>query len=402
MQADFDIIFLSLTRWDGPYASTAYALAKELAKKTRVFYIDNPYTWKDVAKDWGKPDVKKRRNALLFGKDHVQKISDQLYFVTPKPVLPINYLPDGMVYQVLSKYNNQIVSTTINKLIDQFGVKRFVLINSFDPFYFPLTLKVKPLVQAYQSVDNIEESAYVAKHGGRKEKEIAQASDFVFTTSSQLTNKLRPFSKQIECIPNAADILLFSTALTQSYSKPAEWEKIGNKKVILYTGNICHRVDYPLLLHLAKSNPDKVLLMVGPSKDKPYEAVGLQMEPNVLFAGSKKPEELPAYLQHSHAAIIPFLCNKLTASIYPLKINEYLAAGKPVVATPFSEDILAFKDIISLCDTKEAFAKAVSDCIQNDSPELQKARNLVASENTWQQRSEVLLHKLIELVSKAK
>ncbi len=395
---NYDIIFLALPRWDGPYASTAFSLAQQLAKHTRVFYIDNPYTWKDVFSGWSKSSIKNRKKALLHGKENIKTIANQLFAVTPKAVLPINFLPAGGVYDVLTNYNNSIVSAGLNKLIKENRISKYVLINSFNPFYSPLQLSIKPLDTIYQSVDNIEHSNYVAKHGSRKEKEIAGIADLVITTSTQLTEKLRPFSKKIVCIPNAADIALFSKAMNEILPKPKEWETIGDKKVIVYTGNICHRLDYELLLAVATSNPDKILLMVGPSKNKLYEKWDLQLQANVLFVGSKKPEELPAYLQYSHCAIIPFLCNELTASIYPLKINEYLAAGKPVVSTNFSKDINDFGDIISLGTNQSAFLLAINKEIEEDTEDLKWKRNKRASQNTWEQRCDLLLDKIDELV----
>lgn len=387
----YDIIFLALPRWDGPYASTAFSLAQELAKHHRVFYFDNPYTWKDVLKDWSKPSIRNRKPSLLRGKLGIKLLADQLFIFSSRAVFPINFLPKGFLYNFLERINNKLVANTINKLIAEKDVKQYILINSFNPFYFPLDLSQEPLLTIYQSVDNIEKSNYVGKHGTTKEKEIAKVADFVITTSSQLTQKLAHLNKHVYCIPNAADTKLFSKAQTEVFAKPSEWNIIKDRKVIIYTGNICHRLDYDLLYEIAKFHSDKVLLMVGPSKNNLYEKVGLQNLPNVVFTGSKQPHELPAYLQHSHCAIIPFLCNELTASIYPLKINEYLASGIPVVSTPFSEDILAFNDIIEISNATAQFVHLIENAIANDTELQTQERLRYAMQNTWEDRTQKLL-----------
>src|SRR5690606_19088504 len=116
------------------------------------------------------------------------------------------------------------------------------------------------------------------------------------------------------------------------------------RPIIGYTGNICHREDYELVNAICRGHPDKNLVMVGPRNHIGHTEIDLDAIPNLHFLGPKKLEQLPAYLANFDVLILPFLCNEVTKSIYPLKINAYLASGKPVVATPFSEDIDSFRD----------------------------------------------------------
>src|SRR5690606_26999899 len=128
----------------------------------------------------------------------------------------------------------------------------------------------------------------------------------------------------------------------ESFSKlkrPRELENIKDKKIIGYTGNICHRINYDLLKTIAENNLDKIILLVGPINNQAFFNMRLNKMPNIITTGPKSIYDLPAYLKYIDCAIIPFLCNELTKSIYPLKINEYLAAGRPVVSTSFSEDL---------------------------------------------------------------
>src|SRR5690606_17805391 len=82
------------------------------------------------------------------------------------------------------------------------------------------------------------------------------------------------------------------------------------------------------------------------------------------FAGPKPITELPRYLHYMDCTIIPFKCNELTKSIYPLKVNEYLAAGKAVVSTNFSEDIAEFKNIVYLAASHEEFINNIDKAIE--------------------------------------
>jgi glycosyltransferase involved in cell wall biosynthesis len=114
---------------------------------------------------------------------------------------------------------------------------------------------------------------------------------------------------------------------------------------------------------VAEKHSDKLLLMVGPRSTDDYKSVGLHLLPNVKFTGAKDISELPNYLQHCDCAIIPFEYSILTKSIYPLKINEYLIAGKPVVATAFSEDIKSFKEVIYIAEEEEEFLEKIDQAI---------------------------------------
>ena len=91
-------------------------------------------------------------------------------------------------------------------------------------------------------------------------------------------------------------------------------------------------------------------------------------------------------MQYFDCCIIPYRRNTLTASIYPLKVNEYLAAGKPVVATAFSEDMLAFSDCVYLAREHEEFIRLIDEAINSDDAQKKALRIETAAENTWEKR----------------
>jgi glycosyltransferase involved in cell wall biosynthesis len=86
------------------------------------------------------------------------------------------------------------------------------------------------------------------------------------------------------------------------------------------------------------------------------------------------------------AVMIPFKCNTLTKSIYPLKINEYLAAGRAVVSTRFSEDIQDFEDVIRLASDDEEFIQKIGEAVAGSTEEEIEKRMAVADNNTWEKR----------------
>ena len=105
----------------------------------------------------------------------------------------------------------------------------------------------------------------------------------------------------------------------------------------MFTGAISAiKLDMALLTELARSRPDWSLALVGPvGLGDPHTDVGaLAAEPNVHLLGKRAYEELPGVLRGADAGLIPYVRSELTASIFPMKVYEYLAAGLPVVATP--------------------------------------------------------------------
>lgn len=389
-------MILALSRWDGKYSSTILSLAKVFAREHRVFYLDNPFTIKDVLLGLGTRQIWRRLPALLFGWNSFSRPIPGIpnfVVVTPRMTWSINWLPKGKLFHALARINDKIVFHVISKTINKFQLRDFAYINSFNPLYgnhFPDDFWPRPSI--YHCVDDISKSPYVAKHGTREEKVAAQKADLVVTTSGELARLKSDQNDQVEVIPNAADVRLFQRAMNETLSVPPELSKLPkDKKVVVYCGNICHRLDYQLLVKIAERLTNHILLMVGPISSDAYRQHRLHKHANVVFTGKKKLEQLPAYLQHSHCAIIPFLCNTLTRSIYPLKVNEYLSAGKPVVTTPFSEEIKGFGGVVSVADSHEAFIREVRQSIIMDDDYKQEMRMEFAASNSWEDRASKFL-----------
>lgn len=389
MHSDLDIIYFTLFPWDNAYSSVSLSFTREFAKNNRVFYINHPYSIKDFVKGWRQPMVKARRKNMLLNRMRYETIPGMpnVIAVQPPLTLPINWLEPGKIYDRWFQFNNRIIVNTIRQVIQDYDIKNFVYLNCFNPYYagaLPKELGAK--LSMYQCIDDMTEEEYTAKHGARVEEEAMRDSDIAFVTSRNLLRLKKHLNPNTYVLHNAVDISIFEKALEGPLPRPKEL--VGVKgKIIGFTGNINeYRLNYPLFKQIAEQHPDKTLALVGPLNSDCYKVHGLDEMPNVILTGGKHISELPAFLQHFDVAIIPFLKNKLTASIYPLKINEYLAAGKPVVATNFSEDIRSFSDVVYLADSDESFVQTINKAILEDSPALVEKRVLTAKQNTWTER----------------
>jgi teichuronic acid biosynthesis glycosyltransferase TuaH len=387
----YDIIMLALPRWDGLYSSAAFSLARELSRDTRVFYIDNPFTYKDFLTAGSSAQIQRRKQALLSGENPFavpDAAFPNLVAVTPRLIFPINWLPAGAIYNAMARVNDRIVYQVIDKLVREYGIKRFVFINSFNPLigrFFPPVFQ--PEITVYHCVDDISRSEYVARHGTYLEEQLIERSDFTVVTSLELKRLKSSLSESVFYLPNAADVNLFQRSLESTLNPPPELAGIPQgKQIIFYMGNICQRLDYELLRKIAGIQKYH-LVMVGPQTNDNFRKAGLDKLHNVTFTDRKDLRDLPSYLKYADCCIIPFALTPLTKAIYPLKINEYLSAGKPVVTTDFSEDIINFAEVAFVSRSHEEFIQNLSKALESDSEEKRQKRMIFSAANNWPARA---------------
>lgn len=389
MYPDLDIIYFTLFPWENAYSSVSLSFTREFQKSNRVFYINHPYSLKDFLKEWNTPHAKKRRKNMLLNRMQYETVPgmENVVAVHPPLTLPINWMSPGKNYDRMWEFNNEIVVNTIRQVVKDYNLKNYIFLNCFNPYYAPvLPPDLKPKLNVYTCIDDMYEEEYTAKHGARLEEEAMRQADVAFVTSHNLHRLKKHLNPNTHILHNAVDITIFEKALEGPLPRPKELKGVTGK-IIGYTGNINeYRLNYSIFRKLAEQHPDKTLCIVGPLNSETYKEYGLDKMPNVILTGGKNIKELPAFLQHFDVTIIPFVLNKLTASIYPLKINEYLAAGKPVVATNFSEDIRTFAKDIYIAQDEENFVQLIDQAIAEDSEEKIAARAVTARKNTWTER----------------
>ncbi|MEM9991350.1 MAG: glycosyltransferase, partial [Bacteroidota bacterium] len=233
---------------------------------------------------------------------------------------------------------------------------------------------------------DMEQEVYTAKHWAGLEDKVIQNADVTLVTSRQLRELKVKHNPNTYILHNAVDKTIFKRAISERHARPSEIAHIQTP-IIGFTGNMdASRMDYQLLKMIALHHQDKTLVLVGPVNSAEFYDLGLDKMPNVITTGSKNINDLPKYLQHFDCTIIPFLCNTLTASIYPLKINEYLFSGKPVISTSFSVDIRSFGEVIYLANDHAHFNQLIEQALAEDDLQRKDARIAVARTNTWEHR----------------
>lgn len=394
MLKDKNIFILGATKFDGIYESTSFTTAKYLAKDNDVYYIDFPFTIKDYFSKAQANVIRKRKPYFNSSSDGLMKIANERLNIIILPLLlSINFLPEGRLYRFLLKYNEQLILKRIKKVIKSKHINELIFINSFNFHYPNLGTLLKPVVSVYHCVDPLI-IAYDMKHGFVSEQIVSENSDLVICTSKQLFKEKKGFNSSTFFIPNAADLSLSSKALNPALKVHHTLSEIP-KPIIGYFGHIERRMDFQLLEQVVRSNKDKSFVFAGPVSEEFIPSEFKENE-NVYFTGSVPYSEMPAVVKGFDIAMIPFKKDDVSYTIFPLKLFEYLGAGKPVVATDFNLDLQEFTyDSVLYCENGANFTAAINFYLTQDTEELKRKRLLIAAENTW----DIRLKQLSELIN---
>ena len=168
---------------------------------------------------------------------------------------------------------------------------------------------------------------------------------------------------------------------------PLELQSLS-RPVVGYLGGVHQWVDQDLLASVALRRPYWSFVLVGPLQS---DASALTRLPNVHAVGARGPDEVPYYLREFDVAIVPYRTVDYTRHVYPAKLNEYLAMGLGVVATPLVE-IERFNrmhgDIVCVAADPEAFEAAIAVVLADSSQAQVDRRVEVAQTNSWTARLE--------------
>lgn len=367
-----DIICHALPTWEGDYMKAVVQLMTQFAKHNRVIYVDYSRTYKDAI--WGN------RQQQISNKNLELKLSNKggkLHVLRTPNVFPTNWIKSDAIYSKLQTLEANKVAKAINKAQRQLGFKNPILINAFNPqFGLPIVGKLGESISIYYCYDEINAAEWCKAHGGDAEKKYMSEVDAVVVTSKGLKKTKSKYSENCHLVQNGVDFELFSSSTSTNKT---------DKSVIGYVGTIDDRIDFQLLEKLALANEDKQLKLIGRVKSERAKELAEKFD-NVTLTGAKQPQELAPEMSGIDIGIIPFVRNEFTQNIYPLKVNEYLAAKKPVVSTNFS-DLSGFSKVISIVETQDDFLSSVATSLCADSPEKQETRNEFAKANSWQKRA---------------
>lgn len=210
----------------------------------------------------------------------------------------------------------------------------------------------------------------------RGEADLIRQADLVVVTSDDLQERIGPQARNIAIVRNGCDFGFFSTSPAKVYREPK------GRQVIGYFGAIAEWFDPELVRTVARAHPNAEVLLIG--SDTSGVGTLLADEPNVRMVGEVPYAELPYWLHGFDVCILPFRVVPLTLATNPVKVYEYLAAGKPVVAVELPE-MAQFGDLVSTAREPASFAKAVTAALADGSG--RERRQGFAAGQTWAHRA---------------
>jgi glycosyltransferase involved in cell wall biosynthesis len=377
-----DFIVFGLQPWDFELGGNCRNIALELARHNRVLYVNRPIERSSLYKFRKDPKIQNRLRSLRQGRGVLEKHMENLWVFNPRVILEsINWLPPGTIYNYISRINAKRLGLQIQWAANELKFNKDILFIDND---FLKGFYLNEYVQAGTFVfyirDFLLSQPYFKKHGKKMEPALMTKADIVVANSHYLANYGKKYNQNSYDIGQGCELDAY---LEDKHSEPEDLKKIP-RPVIGYTGALLNtRLDIGLLEKIARQKTEWSIVLIGP-EDEAFLRSGLHSMKNVFFTGPKPAQALPAYVHHFDVCINPQLRNQMTEGNYPRKIDEYLAAGKPVVATE-TEAMQLFREYCILAQDADGYVQGIDQILnrQDNRPDALQKRAFAMS-HTWE------------------
>jgi uncharacterized SAM-binding protein YcdF (DUF218 family) len=286
---------------------------------------------------------------------------------------------------VIFPYPYSKLALNINKLIYVKNIKKWIEINNLEDAilicFLPSPINIELIKDInfkkiiYYCLDNLSKGYLDSSKIKNFEKKFLKLSDINFFTSENLLKK--------NYIPNKS-LLLPAGVKLENFTKKRKIKKI--KRIIGYIGAVSDVFDQELMIKIAKEFKTFQIIIVGPVVTNIDRLIKYK---NIKFINQVGHKFLQNYMINFDVGVIPYRINSFTQSVYPCKLNEYLALGLPVVTTNLSElqKKNVFKsDTFSIAKNHKDFIEKIKKELKNDNSDKIKRRKNYALNNSWNSR----------------
>lgn len=218
-----------------------------------------------------------------------------------------------------------------------------------------------------------------------QDRDLCRRSQEVIVCSDYLHLKKKPLVKpgHLHLIPNGVDLDHYAQVWLPKAppTECAAWAK----PVFGYTGTVHpDRLDVDLVEALARKMTSGCLVLIGPDHLPETDRQRLRRLGRVILHGPVPYARIPDYMRAFDACIVPHRLTEFTESLNPIKLWEYLAAGKPIVSTP----VAGFRDfphLVHLVEDANSFLARMEEALR-EKPELRQLRQREAGQHSWKSR----------------
>jgi len=378
-----NFVFVGLQPWDISIGSTAKNIAQEVSRQNRVLYVNPPLNRSEWLLYRSDAKVQKRLNVISGSTGCIEKVADNLWVLTPRMVAEsVNFIEPHSLYRWFNKRNDARLAEEIAHAAHELELDSYIIFNDNSMLAgFYLKELLNPKLYIYLLRDNVIAVDYHKKHGTRMQPELVAKSDLVFANSDYFAEYCRAFNPKTYMIGQGCDVSLYSDA-EGLLEIPSELTKI-HRPIVGYTGALTmRRLDIELIMNIAIYRPEWSIVLVGP-EDESFRSSHLHELMNVHFIPTQPVERLPSFIKGFDVCINPQAINVITNWNYPLKIDEYLAMGKPIVATN-TVFMSYFESWVRFAGNAREYVTEIEKALAEDTPELHAARVAYAKTHTWE------------------
>lgn len=367
------IICLSSTRWNFLWQRPQQIMSR-LSQAFDVLYVDPPFPADEREINGFLADTR-----LLARRLH--KVDDSLTVFSPLRISPVNRpARDSEMFRTM---NAKCFARQLGSLAELIRWRQ-PLIWVYDPQAYLSIERLARRGLVYDCVDNFPAFSWADPLTAEWDRKLTAQADVVLASSLALYQERSWDKEATYLVSNAADYAHFAKVGSINGEAP---QLAGIARPRLgFIGAIYEWVDLDLLATVAEARPDWQIVLIGPKQS----GLSLPERPNIHWLGSRDYALLPLYLQGLAVMLIPFLRNEITDHTNPIKLWEYLAAGKPVVATALPE-IPHVPEVIWQCDTPEEFIDGCAQALERiqdpgGSQAVAETARAVARANSWEEQ----------------
>ena len=230
----------------------------------------------------------------------------------------------------------------------------------------------------------------------REHRELLQSAEVVAASASVLYSEALQDRADVLLIPNGVRVQDFEK-LEDRFDPPSLLRSSveQGRPIIGYYGSVSSWIDFDLLQRVLQLNPQASFIIIGHvwglDEEHSKKWSVLRQAPNLIYIDHIDYNELRAYLRWFDVAVIPFCLNEITHATSPVKLFEYMAAGKPIVTTGMFE-CKKYKSVL-WGNTPEEFSHRIKQGLdlRKDQEYLALLRK-EALDNTWAARAAMLVH----------
>jgi glycosyltransferase involved in cell wall biosynthesis len=338
------IICLVPDRWGGVFMPRHQVLTR-LARRWPVVWLDMPAGWRDYWLPGGRRFLEGRRQFSPYPGFTV---------LTPGMMRPAIEHPAWLRRALLAAR-----LADARQCLSRAGVQRIVLY--LWRYAFAEALELCPHDVSCYHIDDEYSFSDVDLPNDPQEVAVIRRVDQVIVHSTALLRKKGGLNPNTAMIPNGVDFGAFS----RPSLVPADLASVPRPR-IGYIGVIKRQLDLARIVRIARSKPGWSFVLVGPIGNvsgQETSVAELRALRNVHFLGVKTLDELPAYTQHMDVCLMCYAMTDYTKYIYPLKLHEYLAAGRPTVSSPI-DTVREHADVVTLAHSDEDWVSGIEGALE--------------------------------------